>query len=434
MVSPLSALRLTPVERTKAMLLSGWFFLTTMTLWLLKPVRQAWLLAHLGPAELPYVRFGAVLAVTVVVMLYTRLLDRVTRLQVAAGASTIFATLLVAVWIALRAAGPALGNQTWFVWALFILVDVYSTVMIGIFWTYTNDIVSRVEADKLYGPIGLGGILGGVVGGGTVDLFVELVGQTDMLLVCVALVLMTAVLAWLTELYVRPPPRPLARTEPTAMAAFEGLRLVARSRYLLLIVIVVVSYEFAAAMTDFAVSVVLSNHYADQRELARMFGRIGWVVSSVALVSQLVIVPLVLPRKRLALLLPPIAMGIATVGFAMVPIVAMAVLMSASDRGLNYSVQQSTKETLYVPLGDAEKYKAKAFIDMLVDRAGKALSSLALMGAIALCGVSIAVALGIAAAAVLAWSGSAVSLGRAYATKVASREEEPAAPPDEGAG
>jgi hypothetical protein len=42
-------------ERIKALLLSGWFFVSVATLWLLKPVRVASLLAHLGAAETPYV-------------------------------------------------------------------------------------------------------------------------------------------------------------------------------------------------------------------------------------------------------------------------------------------------------------------------------------------------------------------------------------------
>ena len=43
-------------ERVKAALLSSWFFVTVATFWLLKPVRIATLLAHLGARETPYVQ------------------------------------------------------------------------------------------------------------------------------------------------------------------------------------------------------------------------------------------------------------------------------------------------------------------------------------------------------------------------------------------
>jgi ATP:ADP antiporter, AAA family len=418
MSNVLSALRsLSREQRHKAAILAAWFFVTITTLWLLKPIRQASLLAHLGAAELPYVRLGAVVAVAIVVIFYSRLVDRLTRLQVARGASFVFAGVLFAVWVALRLGGEDLGAQRWFVWMVFILVDIYATVMVGIFWTYTNDVCTRDEADRLYGPIGIGGILGGIAGGVLVDSLVTWIGQVDLLLVCIGLLIGSGVLVAASEAYLHPPPRPRRAKRPGIGSAFEGARLVARSSYLLLIVGIVVGYEFAAAMTDFVVSVVFERAYPDQTQLAQMFGRLGWIVSGVALISQLVVVPALLPRKRIALLVPPLAMGIATVGLATVPIVAMAILLSASDRGLNYSLQQATKETLYVPLTDAEKYKAKAFIDMLVDRAGKAVSSIALMIAIAASGVSIPISLAIALAALGVWMVCAALLGPAYHRK-----------------
>ncbi len=426
MSNALTRLRqLTHEERLKAAILSGWFFVTITTLWLLKPIRQASLLAHLGAAELPYVRFGAVFAVGLIVAIYSRAVDRLTRLQVAKGASLVFAAVLITFWFSLRIGGEALGSQRWFVWLVFILVDIYSTVMVGIFWTYTNDVCTREEADKLYGPIGLGGILGGIAGGALVDALVLWIGQVDILLVCVALMLVSAAIVTKSEHVLHVRPRPIVHTrEKRGRSAFEGARVVFASGYLLLIVGIVTAYEFAAATTDFVVSVVFERTYADQAMLAKMFGRLGWIVSGVALISQLVIVPILLPRKRLALLLPPLTMGIATFGMAFVPIAAMATLMAASDRGFNYSLQQSTKETLYVPLSDTEKYKAKAFIDMLVDRAAKALSSVALMLVLVTSGVSITISLAIAIGALVVWTVCAALLGPRYPHKVAEERRE----------
>ena len=44
------------------------------------------------------------------------------------------------------------------------------------------------------------------------------------------------------------------------------------------------------------------------------------------------------------------------------------------DNGFSYSINQSAKEALYVPTTRDEKYKAKAFIDMFVQRFAKALA------------------------------------------------------------
>jgi AAA family ATP:ADP antiporter len=430
---------LTRAQRGKAAILGVWLFLTIAILWLLKPVRQASLLAHLGSEEIPYVRLGAVVAVALVVVVYSRLVDRLSRLQVARGASFVFAALLFAFWAALRIGGAALGGERWFVWAVFILVDVYSTVMVGIFWTYANDVVTREEADRLYGPIGLGGVLGGIAGGAFVDSLVEVVGPVDLLAVCGALVLASAGIVWASESYVRPTARTKPATadgprEPSTWSAFEGAREVVRSPYLRLLLGVVVGYEFAAALTDFVVSVTFERAFHDETQLAQMFGRLGWVVSTVGLVTQLVIVPRLLPRKGVALVVPPIAMALAACGMLFAPVVWMAFVLGASDHGLNYSLQQSTKETLYVPLSEVQKYKAKAFIDMVFDRVGKALSALALMGIIAAFGVSLSASLAVALIAIGVWLFCAVRLGPEYRRQVGEQSEPIASGSALGAG
>ena len=45
-----------------------------------------------------------------------------------------------------------------------------------------------------------------------------------------------------------------------------------------------------------------------------------------------------------------------------------------------YSINQSAKEALYVPTTREEKYKAKAFIDMFVQRFAKALAVVVSLG------------------------------------------------------
>lgn len=412
-------------ERAKAALLGVWFFISIATLWLLKPIRNAALIAHLGAAELPYVRFGTLIVVGIVVMGYTRAVNRFSRLDVVRGASGVFAATLLCFWLTLRIGGEGLGAQRWFVWAVFILTDIYATVMVAMFWTYTNDVVSRAEADRLYGPIGIGGILGGMAGGLAVDGLIETIGPVDLLLVCLGLVLLGAGLAWVTERRVAPAPRVLADAgHPRSSDVLAGAREVLGNRYLLCIVGIVVAYEFAAAITEFVVNVVFERAFDSQVELARMYGRLGWIVSATALVSQLVVVPRLLPSKRLALLVPPLAMTGATVALALSPVIAAAIVLAACDRGLNYSLQQVTKESLYVPLSDAQKYKAKAFIDVFVDRAAKALSSVALLGIVAWSGLSIQLCLLAALVSLLLWIVAANALGRSYAALVAGEEAE----------
>src|SRR5262249_34981432 len=75
---------------------------------------------------------------------------------------------------------------------------------------------------------------------------------------------------------------------------------------------------------------------------------------------------------RTALLITPIAILVASAGFLALPTVMFGSALSASDHSLNYTINQSAREALYTPVSRREKYTAQAFIDMFVQRFGKA--------------------------------------------------------------
>ncbi len=403
--------RLTREERVKAALLSSWFFVTVATLWLLKPVRVATLLAHLGAQETPYVRLAAVAVVGVVVGLYSLVVNRVSRVQLVRVANIAFGLVLLFFW-ALWRAFPMLDTHRPFVWAVYILVELYSVMLVGVFWTYANDVVTTEESNRLYGIIGLGGILGGTAGGVFVDLFARHVGPMNLLLLCTGLVIVCAIIGSLTERILQPPRGRHEWRDAGASAALEGAREVLNSRYLLLLCAIVVGYEFTATLSDYGVNVIFEHSFKSETELTKMYGRLGWIASITAIATQLFLVPALLPSKRVALLLPPLAMIASAVGVVVLPILVTAMILGVTDRGLNYSIQQSTWESLYVPLEAEQKYKAKAFIDMFVDRAAKAAAAFVLVGLIAASNATVRVTLAISVVGAMVWVGSARRLAR----------------------
>lgn len=413
--------------RPKAVLLAVWFFLTTANLWLLKPVRTASLLAHLGSAETPWVRLASAAAVGVVVLVYSRLIDRASRVAIAAGANLTCGAVLLAVWSLFQVFGETLGRTRPFVWSLYVLVDIYAVVIIGIFWTFANDVMTREEADESYGAVGLGGILGGIAGGGFADLLAKPLGPENLLIVCIGLSIASAALAVGYDRRFHPAPRAHEEKEPGFGSALDGMRAIAASRYLMLVVAIVVAYEFTATLTDFSVNIVFERTYTDQALMTKMYGRLGWIASAAAVIAQLFLVPVLLPRKRIALVIPPLVMAVGAMGLLIAPVIVWAMILTTSDRGLNYSLHQVTKETLYVPLTDVEKYKAKAAIDMIIDRAAKAAAALVIVAIIATADLSITATLAVALASILVWTGAALALGRLY-----SRTARPAARPVTG--
>jgi AAA family ATP:ADP antiporter len=410
---------MTATLRTKTALLASWFFVTVATLWIVKSVRVAALIVYLGARDTPYVRLASVAAVAIVVFVYSLSTNRLSRVELVRAASAAFGAVFVVFWIVARFGGADVANSRPFIWAMYMLVDVYSVVMVEMFWTYVNDVVDEAEAKRSYGAIGLGGILGGVAGGAFVDLLARTTGAMNLLLVAAGLVGVCAALGTITEHVLKPPPR---KQRQASSSALEGVYEVGKSRYLLLLVGVVVAYEITATLCDYGVNVLFEHAHLSEVELTRLYGRLGWVASVTAVVVQVVVVPRALPFRRVALLVTPLAMLAGIVGVVVLPIVATAFVLATLDRGLNYSLQQSTREALYVPLSDVQKYKAKAFIDMFVDRAAKAVGSIALLVLIAITGESVRGALVMSFASMAIWIGSARRLGGYHAPFASARK------------
>jgi AAA family ATP:ADP antiporter len=98
--------------------------------------------------------------------------------------------------------------------------------------------------------------------------------------------------------------------------------------------------------------------------------------NSVALLVQLLFTSFVMTRfgVGVALLVLPIAALGGSGVFMALPILWVGSLLNTADNAFSYSINQSAKEALYVPTTRDEKYKAKAFIDMFVQRFAKAIA------------------------------------------------------------
>jgi ATP/ADP translocase len=71
--------------------------------------------------------------------------------------------------------------------------------------------------------------------------------------------------------------------------------------------------------------------------------------------------------------------GVLSAVYLGLPTVAIAALLFSSDATFHYSINQTSKETLYTPTDEAVKYQAKAFIDMFVFRVAKGVSALMIL-------------------------------------------------------
>jgi AAA family ATP:ADP antiporter len=394
--SPLKAMfDIRRAELPLALLMFSYFFLVITSFWILKPIKKslfiqfydksgfsllAWHMS--GPqAELLAKVLNMVVAF-VAVTVFTLLVRHFRRQKL----SYIFTAFFLACYAAYTFVILSPSGLT--VWTFYLFGDLFSTLMVATFFAFLNDSVTPDAAKRLYGLIGLGGVVGGVFGTTTVRVLIARIHVVGWLWICFGLGLLILAVAFGAGRVVERNPPPEPEPEPSEIEqegkgnpALEGARLVFRSPYLLSIVAIVGLYEIVSTVMDFQFTSTIA-HYLDGAAIGKQFSTVFALTNIVSMLVQLFLTSLVMSRLGLgvALLVLPVAALAGSTGFMALPILWMGSALNTLDNGFSYSINQSAKEALYVPTTKDEKYKAKAFIDMFVQRFAKAVAVVVSLG------------------------------------------------------
>ena len=368
------------------------FFLIITCFWILKPIKKGMFIqfydqegfAFLGlqfsasQAELLAKMLNMLVAfAAVVVFSYLSQHLRRQRLSYVFSGFFILAYLVFASWL-MAPSGSG-------VWSFYLFGDLFSTLMVATFFAFLNDSVTPDLAKRVYGLVGLGGVCGGVFGATFVSARVAMFPIEAWLAICTGLTLAVAVAAWYAGRQVpgveASSPSEEAAEKPAGHPATEGARLVFSSRYLLSIVAIVGLYEVISTILDFQFTYTVS-HFLDGPEIGRHFALVFSITNWVSLFVQLFLTSYVMSRFGLgvALLVLPVTIALGSTSFLLFPVLWAGSFLNTADNGFSYSINQSAKEALYVPTSAAEKYRAKAFIDMFVQRFAKAVAVLISLG------------------------------------------------------
>ena len=134
-------------------------------------------------------------------------------------------------------------------------------------------------------------------------------------------------------------------------------------------------YEIVSTIIDFQFTSTIL-HYVDGSARGQHFANVFAFTNVVSLLVQLFLTGFVMQRFGIlvALLVSPLVLLGASGIFMLAPVLLVGSFLNTADNGFSYSINQSARESLYVPTSVEEKYKAKAFIDMFVQRFAKAVA------------------------------------------------------------
>ena len=388
-----------------------YFFLVITSYYLIKPVRDGLFLEHLGSGMLPWFYLLNTGLGLLVVCLYNQVRRRIRAVPFI---QTIGCALIL-VFFGFRflfGTFPALAASLFHSWA-----SVYNLVVVLMFWSFADDFFSLDEGKRFFGFIGTGGVLGGVVGGWLAGLLAEILGSANLLIVSSGVLFLGLVVVQILGMAV-----PSRRGKGLAddqegeqLGSGFGFASLYRSPYLRLIAVVVTLTMLCTTLLNlqFNRGVELAGFNGD--ELTSFFGSFyAWMNASALGLQVLVVGPVNRrfgPLPGLAVL-PLICFGVFADGLFAASFSVLVLGYGAALSVLS-SLNQSSRELLFIPLGIEEKYRAKAFIDVVFFRLGDSLAALAQL---------LLVSTALFGAAVLQVLGILVSLGWLITLRVLQRQ------------
>ena len=426
-------------EAATALLLMLNIFLLLASYYLLKTIREPLILAAPGGgAEVKSYAAAAIAGLLIILVpMYSALASRVSRVRLINFVTLFFIACLVAFFI-LSGAGVPIGV------AFFIWVGIFNLMVIAQLWAFANDVYTVQEGKRLFAIVGFGASLGAIAGSFVTGQLVKaygpypfMLGAATLLAVCMVL---TNIVSTREKRARRREPRTdegaaaTGATEGSSSPADQGLRgrsgfaLVLQDRYLLLIGILMLLVNLVNTNGEYILGKTVVTLYTaahgvaaaggldEKKVIGEFYGNYFTVVNVLSAIIQAFVVSRVLKYfgVRAALLVSPVVALVGYGAMAYVPVLAFIRGVKLAENSLDYSLQNTTRNALYLPTSREAKYKAKQANDTFFVRFGDVTSAGIVFAGTTWLGFAARQFALVNAALVLVWLVIAIVLGRRF--------------------
>lgn len=425
-------------------LLATNLFLILFSYYLLKTVRESWILVapegvfFTGPKLKSLATALQALLLLALVPFYARLSQRIEPRRLLLRFTGYFVLCMLGFALALGLSLPYFG------FAFYVWLGTFNVAIIAQFWSFATSVFSRDEAMKLFPTIGFGATAGGFVGAKAAGLLFSFGLSLPAIIVLAAaiLILHCGIYLWVGRL------RRSARGETTGKEdalsgharagsrlegeegrAIDGIRLVLRDAYLRWIVALIVLLSVVNTTGEYLLSeaVVLEAKRAlalagevDPRAFTAAFihdfySDFYLAVNIAAIVLQVFVVGRLIRMGgiRAALFILPIlsffAYGLVASSASLLLIKWVKIIENGSD----YSVMNTARALLFLPTSEEEKWRARQVVDTIFVRFGDMLSFV-LVALVGLLNLPLSVLALLNLALVLVWAFAALQVNRGF--------------------
>jgi AAA family ATP:ADP antiporter len=399
-----------PGEGTTALLMFSNVFLILCAYYFVKPLREGWIaisdISGLSKMEVKaYSSFAQSLFLLFIVGWYGRLAGRWDRVTLITRATLFCISNMVIFWFLQPGyffEALPLSGIVFYVW-----VGMFGVFVVAQFWTFCADVYTDERGKRMLPMIAIGATSGAAAGSWIVSQLVDsgIVDTRVLLLVATVPLFVSIVLTRIVDSrearVVSPPAREAQQEEEEEEGAgflLSGARLVLLSRFLLAAAVVTLLTNWVNTNGENLLFRVIQETLADQAveagvtdpsavlEFTRdgttvFYGDFYFWVNIVALLLQAFVASRLLKYggfATIALMLPVIAL-LSYTAMALLPILAIVKMMKIAENATDYSINNTARHVLWLPVSSEMKFRGKPAIDTLYVRLGDGLAAVTVL-------------------------------------------------------
>jgi len=392
-----------PGEGPTAMMMFANVFLILLAYYFIKPLREGWIavseIQGLSKMEVKaYSSFAQSVLLLFVVGWYAKLADRWDRATLFARATLFCISNMVVFWFLqpdFFFAKLPLSGILYYLW-----VGMFGVFVVAQFWTFCADVYTDERGKRMMPFIAIGATSGAAAGSWIVNALVSsgLLPTEYLLLVAIGPLLLSIYLVRRVEsrAYTGGGENTAVRPGDTERASlWNGAKLVLLSRFLLLAALVTLFTNWVNTNGENLLFRVVQETLAaqaegqgfiDERSLLEFvrdgttafYGNFYFWVNIVALLLQAFVASRLLKFGGFAailLILPVIALASYTM-MALLPVLAVVKVMKVAENATDYSLNNTSRHVLWLPVSSIMKFRGKPAIDTLYVRLGDGLAAL----------------------------------------------------------
>jgi AAA family ATP:ADP antiporter len=345
---------------------------------LLKPVREILILTEGDPVLRSYSVAIQAVVLLFVIPIYGRLSQQLDKLALTYVIFTMLAFNLIA-FAMLYARGVPIGI------AFFVWLGIFGVLAGAHFWALVSELYSKESGERLFAVIALGASTGAWLGSLAARELTQFATIGDIFLLITAILLGVLIPITYAVNNVPDTSRPLeahyeaVQKRPSMMNAFNLIR---GSRYLMALAGFAFFYNWLNSTGEFLLANIAELFYNEgiangetvtkEAFLGNFYGTFYLYVNIGGFLVQALLVSRIIKYLgvKTAIMITPLIVFVGYGVLSVFTIIPVFLWFKVTENSLDYSLQSTSRQILYLPLTREEKYEARSVIDTLVWRMG----------------------------------------------------------------